>query len=464
MHLYHLAIGIFVFLFTNSHAAYNPIPIGSVIISTRSRIDVMQPKEYGGRDVPKTIYTAPMNVTILYSIYDSLKRDLYILYTNATNGAVYLSQLALIEQLDSSVYQLPITFNISMVNQYSFSSDIVNRRVFLTDDKGIMTLFSMSGLLTTTISSPITTAAPIRSVAYNSFLNRFFFITDTTVNSCVSTNNNTFQCCEAVSRGIAFRSIEFDQIGSDTYVYVLDQKAGIYQVSLNATGCPTALRLTNTMTSDTNLHFTIDRGLYFESGSARGGSENSNLYAANGTALPREIPIGQTIVALDISMPLVQPTFTSDGTCFHGVSYSTYRAAVILAAIFGTIMGIFMCFNVLFCIDFFMTKRIIHDLKQQIPHNLLEDRWNKLIEEKYAKIALERNYSFFFFFFIISIFRIQVHERKMIHLHNVNPLPLVVQQLSLPMIPIIKEDPTHYKYQMRFQNYRIIFDVRVKVI
>ena len=52
-------------------------------------------------------------------------------------------------------------------------------------------------------------------------------------------------------------------------------------------------------------------------------------------------------------------------------------------------MGIFMCFNALFCIDFFKTKNIIRNLKSQIPHDLLEDRWNKLVEEKYAKIALE---------------------------------------------------------------------------
>lgn len=404
MHLYHLTIGIFLFLFTNIHAAYNPIPIGSVIISTKNRIVVMQPKEYGGTNDPKTIYSAPSNVTILYSIYDPSARDLYVIYTNSTTETVYLSQLALIEQLDSGVYQLPITFNTSMINRYSFSSDIINRRLFLTDDKGVVTLLSMSGLLKATIPSPVTNVTPIRSVAYNNFLNRFFFITDTTVNSCVSTDDNNFQCCEAVSRGIAFRSIEFDQIGGETYVYVLDQKAGIYQVSLNTTGCPTALRLINTMISDTNLHFAVDRGLYFASGSVPGGTENSNLYIANGTATPRQVPIGETIVALDISMPLVRPTFSKDGTCFHGVSYSTYRAAVVLAAIFGTIMGIFMCFNVLFCIDFFMTKRIIRDLKKQIPHNLLEDRWNKLIEEKYAKIALERNYSLFFFFIIISVF------------------------------------------------------------
>lgn len=458
-----LFIGIFVLLFANIHANYNPIPIGSVIISTKSRIDVMQPREYGGTDERRTIYSAPSNITIVYSVFDPSARDLYILYTNNSGGPVCLSQLALIEQLDSGVYILPITFNTSMINRYSFSSDITNRRIFLTDDQGGITLFSMSGLLKTTVPSPSTITTPIRSVAYNSFLNRFFFITDTTVNSCVSTNDNTFQCCEAISRGVAFRSIEFDRIGGDTYVYVLDQSAGIYQVSLNATGCPTALRLMNTRDTDTNILFTIDRGLYFASGSPRGGSENSNLYIANGTARSREVAIGQTIVALDISMPLVRPSFSNDGTCFHGVSYSTYRAAVILAAIFGTIMGIFMCFNVLFCIDFFMTKRIIRDLKRQIPHSLLEDRWNKLIEEKYAKIALERKSSLFFFITSVS-FSLQVHERKMILHLDVYHLLLLVQQLLLRMIPILVEELIHYKYRILFLNYRITFDVRVKVI
>ena len=405
--MHHRAIGVFILLWMRIHAFYNPIPIGSVIVTTRNRIAVVQPKEYGGTDAPRTIYTA-VNMTIIYSVYDPSGRDIYIIYTrSSTNDTVYLSELVSIEQLDSNVYELPITFDITQINQFnSFSSDIGSRRVFLTDPTGNVTVFSMAGLLKTNLPLPNTIAAPIRSAAYNDYLNRFFFINDANVYSCAHSMTDAFQCCGAQSAGGALRSIAFEQIGGDTYVYVLDQKTGIYAVPLDAMGCPRPLRLLNMVQNNINLQFVVDRGLYFESGSEQSQTENSNLYIGNGTdSRARMIPIGSTIVALAVSIPNARVTFSNDGTCFHGVSHSTYRAAVILAAIFGTIMGILMCFNVLFCIDFFMTKRIIRDLKQQIPHNLLEDRWNKLIEEKYAKIALERKYLFifFFFFFFISL-------------------------------------------------------------
>ena len=70
-----------------------------------------------------------------------------------------------------------------------------------------------------------------------------------------------------------------------------------------------------------------------------------------------------------------------------------------------------MCFNALFCIDFFMTKRIIRDLKKQIPNNLLEDRWNKLVQEKYAKLALERIVYLYFILYNLYFYLI-VHRKK----------------------------------------------------
>lgn len=388
-----ISIIIFISLLTIIHSAYNPIPIGAVIVVTMNNVFVIQPKEYGGTDELITIFTAANGTVIVDSVYDPTSRDLYILYTNGTSSALYLCHLAAIEQLDTTVYQLPITFNTTNINNLnSFTSDVINRRIFLTDQTGAVTLFSMSGLLKTSITTSSNTSYPIRSVAYTNILNRLFVITDTTVSSCINLDTNNLQCCQASPQARKLRSIAFDQILTDVYVYVLDKTAGIYQVILDSTtGCPTALRPINTLPSYSNLQFVIDRGLYFASGSPSNGIDNSILLVANQTQVPRSIPIGASIVALHLSYPVTQTTVSSN-SCFHGITYSTVRAAIILAAIFGTIMGIFMCFNVLFCIDFFMTKRIIRNLKQQIPHNLLEDRWNKLVEEKYAKIALERKF------------------------------------------------------------------------
>jgi hypothetical protein len=192
-------------------------------------------------------------------------------------------------------------------------------------------------------------------------------------------------------QGKSFRSIAFDQVSGDLYVYILDETTGIYLVVLNRTGCPTALRPINQLGTYTNLQFVIDRGLYFASGSSQNAPDNSLLIIANTTQNPRSISIGISIVALHISYPSTQSTTVE--SCYHTISYNTCRIAIILAAIFGTIMGIFMCFNALFCIDFFMTKRILRNLKRQIPHNLLEDRWNKLVEEKYAILALESKFN-----------------------------------------------------------------------
>jgi hypothetical protein len=314
--------------------------------------------------------------------------------TGTTNTAVYLCQLASLEQLDSTVYQLPITFNTANINNLnSFTADIINSRVFLTDQTGAVTLFSMSGLLKTTLSPPSAITNPLRSVAYSNSLNQLFMVTDRSIYACNNLDMGNLSCCEALIQLSQLRSIAFDQSSGDLSPYVLDAKTGIYQIQLNAAGCPVQLSTLNTLGAYVNLYFVVANRLYFASASSAGGTDNSYLVIANGTNVPRVIAVGQTIIALHLSIPSTQ-TAASDTaeTCFNGITYTDYRVAVILAALFGTIMGVFMCFNALFCIDFFMTKRIIRGLKQQIPHNLLEDRWNRLVEEKYAKLALESQF------------------------------------------------------------------------
>jgi hypothetical protein len=440
----------------------------------------MQPLEYGGTDELDVIFTAPTNMTIVSSIYDPTARNLFIIFMNTTNGTLNLCQLVSLETLDSTVYQLPIMFNIANINNMSsFTSDVDNRRAFYTDQTGSMNLFSMSGLLTTTISSPLNSSYPIRSVAYTSFYNRLFIITDVTVDSCANLDTNNLQCCEALPRGTQFCALTFDEVDGDLYAYVLDRTTGIYQIVLNGTGCPTALRPVNKLGQYTNLQFAVDRGLYFASGSAINGQDNSDLYIANGTNNPRAVSIGIKIVALDISLPSTQPTSPTQETCFHGITYSLYRTAAVLAALFGTIMGIFMCVNGLFCIDFFMTKRIIRSLKQQIPHNLLEDRWNKLVEEKYAKLALEsKHYSIEILFFLLRIyFYFQNNERKMIlhhhhHLRDVNHLQVhekIPRLLLLLLMTIIVQlvwvqQPIVLKYHFPVRQSPVISDVKARVI
>lgn len=384
---------IFISLIKLIHSAYNPVPVGAIIITTTANVIVMQPKEYGGTDALATIFTAPNGTVIVSSVYDPTPRNIYIVFAYTNSTTLFLCQIVAVEQLSTTIYQLPITFNIANINQLnSFTSDITNRRIFLTDQTGAVTLFSMGGLMKTSIVTSTNTSIPLRSAAYTSVLNRLVTVTNTTVGLCSGLDTDNLQCCQALPQASNLRSIAFDQVLADLYIYVLDESAGIYQVILNATGCPTTLRPINTLGTNTNLQFVIDRGLYFASGSALNGKDNSLLIIANQTQTPRSLQIGQSIVALHISYPSTQTINPNDNTCFHGITYATYRAAVILAAVFGTIMGIFMCFNALFCIDFFMTKRIIRNLKQQIPHNLLEDRWNKLVEEKYAKIALESKF------------------------------------------------------------------------
>jgi hypothetical protein len=429
-----ITVFIFISLLILINGSYNPIPIGSVVISTVSSIMVMQPAEYGGNDQLKVIFTALPGMTIVNTVYDPTARNLYLLFINATatnsvtatstaatgtnltiasnmsitttvsnavitsntsssnstTGNIYVCRLASLEQLDSTVYQLPIIFNTANINQLnSFTADIINDRVFLTDQTGTIKLFSMSGILATTITPPAAITSRIRSAAYSNGLNQLFMVTDTTVYSCTNLDAGSLSCCQPLIQLTQLRSIAFDQSSHSVTTYILDARTGIYQVDLNAAGCPAGLRLINTLGLYINLDFVIDRGLYFASASLPNGNDNSYLVIANGTKTPRPISVGATIVALHISVPNLQTVSNAEESCFNGITYNDYRTAVILAAIFGTIMGIFMCFNALFCIDFFMTKRIIRDLKLQIPHNLLEDRWNRLVEEKYAKIALE---------------------------------------------------------------------------
>ncbi|CAF3594308.1 unnamed protein product [Rotaria sp. Silwood1] len=381
----------FISLFTIINSSYNPIPTGAIIISTINKIYIMQPQEYNGNDQLTIIFTAPSNMNIINTIYDSVLRNLYILFTNETNGSIYLCQLMSLETLDSTIYQLPIKYDISNINNLtSFTSDVDNRRALFTDQMGNVNLFSMSGLMQINISIPTTIINTVRSVNYAETINRLFIITDTKISSCTNFNQNNLQCCQAPPQLNQLRSIAFDYISGAIYVYVLDYTTGIYQVVLESNGCPKSVRPLNSLGTYSNIQFVIDHGLYFASGSKANQNDNSILVIANSTQTPRDISIGSSIVALHISPPSIQSTLNKVETCFHGITYSDYRVAVILAAVFGTVMGIFMCFNVLFCIDFFMTKSIIRNLKKQIPHNLLEDRWNKLVEEKYAKLALEK--------------------------------------------------------------------------
>lgn len=384
---------IFISLISIIYCSYNPIPIGSVIISTTRAISVLQPKEYNGTDKPTIIFTAGKKMTIIHTIFDSKSRELYILFTNTTDNIVYIAQLLSLEKLHQVIYQLPITFDSSNINKLtSFTSDVNNKRIFLTDQTGNITIISMSGVMKTLISKPITIKNPIRSVNYNEKLNRLFIITDSTVDSCLNLDKNNLQCCQALPKTDQLRSITFDPLTSHLYAYVIDQQTGLYQVTLNSIGCPIALRPMNTIGSYHNIHLVIYQDLYFTSGSADDSNHNSILIIGNGAQNPRAILFDASIVALHISYPNLKSIIHNEPSCFFGLTYHYYRVAVILAAVFGTIMGIFMCFNALFCIDFFMTKRIIKDLKGQIPHNLLEDRWARLVEEKYAKLALESKF------------------------------------------------------------------------
>jgi len=374
------------------NSSYNPISIGSVIVSTTRKISVLQPKEYGGTDKSKIIFTATKTMTIVNTIFNPTSRILYILFTNTTNNIIYISQLISIENLDSIVYQLPILFNLSNINKLtSFSSDVNNKRAFFTDQTGNVIMFSMSGLMKTIISIPSTIKNPIRSVDYNQRLNRLFIITDSTVDSCINLDQNNLQCCQALPKTDQLRSITFDPTTSHLFAYVIDEQTGIYQVILNRTGCPIALRPINTIDTYPNIHLAIYQNLYFYSGN----TDNSKLIIDNGIDIPRTISFDASIVTLHISYPRKKSIINNEETCFHGITYHDYRLALVLAAIFGTIMGIFMCFNALFCIDFFMTKRIIRDLKKQIPPNSLEDHWNKLIREKYTKLAVESKFNFY---------------------------------------------------------------------
>ena len=372
------------------HSSYNPIPIGSVIISTTRTVSVLQPKEYGGSDRLTIIFTANKTMIIVNTMFDPRSRELYIIFINPITNIVYISQLKSVEKLHRTIHELPISYNISSLNKLtSFSSDITNKRGFFTDQNGKVTMFSMGGSMKMIVSTPTTITRPIRSVGYNEKLNRLFLITDSTVNSCTHLDQNNLKCCSALPKTDQLRSIAFDQTTINSFAYVIDELTGIYQVVLNSAGCPTALRPIDAMDNYQNSHLMIYQRVYFASGSNDHSNHNSILIIGNGTQTPRTIPFDASIVAIHISYPNTKSVINYEEVCFHGITYHDYRVAVILAAIFGTIMGIFMCFNALFCIDFFMTKQIIRELKKQIPRNLLEDRWNRLIQEKYAKLALD---------------------------------------------------------------------------
>lgn len=388
-----ISLLIFVSVLIKVTCSYNPIPIGSVIVSTTRTISVLRAKEYGGTDRQTIIFTATKNMTIVHTIFDPILRTLYVVYSNTTTDLLYISRFKSMEKLHSIRYQLPLHFNTSSINKFtSFSSDIANNRAFLTDSNGSVTMFSISGAMSTKLTIPSTITGPVRSVGYHEHFNRLFVITDSTVDSCTKLDENNLECCQALPKTDRLRSITFDPSRSRALAYVVDERTGIYEVILNPIGCPVALRPVNAFDSYQYLYIVIHENLYVCSGSSDHSSHNSILTIGNGTQSPRKILFDASIVALHLSYSNRKVVVDHDETCFHGITYHDYRIAVILAAIFGTVMGVLMCFNALFCIDFFMTKQIIRNLKEQIPHNFLEDRWNKLVEEKYAKLALESEF------------------------------------------------------------------------
>ena len=385
-----ILLNIFFWIYSIENA-YNPIPVGSIIISTTRSISILEPKEYGGHDKLTIIYSAMKNMTIIHTIFDLSHRQIYVLYMNSNSSDVFIRQLISMEILSPIIVRLPISFNTTRINRLtSFAGDVQNKRGFFIDETGVVSMFSMSGTMKSIIKMPINMTQPVRSVTFNEDFNRLYVITDSTVSACLNLDGNELDCCHATSKVDQLRSIVFNPSTSQMYGYVMDEISGLYQVVLNkTTGCPKFLRAMDTMGSYENIHLAVDKNLYVCTGSTDQLKHNSILIISNGVQMERIMPFDAPIVALHISYSNKRISIEREETCFKGITYYDYRVAVILAAIFGTIMGIFMCFNALFCIDFFMTKQIIRNLKSQIPRNLLEDRWNRLVEEKYAKLALE---------------------------------------------------------------------------
>jgi hypothetical protein len=377
-------------LYVSIHSSYNPIPFSSIIVSTTRTISVMQPAEYAGNNRFNIIYTAKNQTTIVCTMFEPLTRDLYVLFVNNTYDGIYIARLRSMEKLDSMIYKLPISFQISNINRLTmFTSDIVNRRAFLTDHTGRVTMFSLSGAMSMNISRPSSIITPIRAVVYHSIYNRLFIVTDSTVNSCTGLDENYFQCCPIVLQTEQLRSITFDAIDNQQLAYVIDAQTGIYQIILNSTGCPIGYQQINSPGTLHQIYLVTYRDLYISSGSNDDSNHNSILSIYSRPTNLRTIAIDTSIVALHVSHSKTTSNMKTQETCFRGITYRDYRLAVLLAALFGTIMGLFMCFNALFCLDFFMTKRIISDLKQQIPNNVFENRWKRLVDEKYAKLALD---------------------------------------------------------------------------
>ncbi|CAF4070516.1 unnamed protein product, partial [Rotaria magnacalcarata] len=107
-----LLLLVLISILTVTNGSYNPIPIGSVVISTTSNIFTMVPMEYGGNDKLSNIFIAPTNMTIINTIFDPTLRYLYIIFTNVTNGNVYIGRLMFRNQLDSTIYQLSFSFDL----------------------------------------------------------------------------------------------------------------------------------------------------------------------------------------------------------------------------------------------------------------------------------------------------------------------------------------------------------------
>lgn len=369
----------------SSEATYNPIPIGSVIVTTQSSVIAIQTQEYGGNDKLDTIYQAPSGITILNSVLDATSRSFSIIYRNSTaNNAIIMRQLISRQQLSSAAYELAVNFT----NTLLVTSDVARNRAFGTYDNGRVVLFSLSGLLETTLTFS-TEIQNINLVVFNPKNYRLYIITKDELYSCANFDTKQLNCCKASITINNPRWIYFDPANALLQCSVLDGSGRMYQFQLDSMGCPTDIT-SEQLTTRASLQLAVDQQYVFAATSSENALDNSYLLIRNPTIQPhRFISVGSRIVALQIAYPSRSTGTINPSMCFYGITYNDYRTAVILAAVFGTIMGILMCFNVLFCIDFFMTKSVIRTLKSQIPHDLLEDRWNKLVEEKYAKIALE---------------------------------------------------------------------------
>ncbi|CAF1570193.1 unnamed protein product, partial [Didymodactylos carnosus] len=377
-----LSILIFLLLLCYKHLvlSYNPIPTGAVIITTNSTIFVLRPIEYNGTDMLTPVFTTNGSYLIVNTVFDSSARYLYILYVQ--NDIYYIGQLVGYQQI-SNIYVLAYSWLNNNIS--SFTSDINNRRIFAASTNDIY-VFSMGGLMYSNVGTDFKT---LQSIYYDSNDNRFYVLTSTTISTCYQSGvNNTLTCPCSISLSSNFRYVTADP-NNNAIIYLVQEPNRLNTASINAAGCPLVLLSESTVDQYSISYIAVDgNNIFSVASTSQMETYTTLLIGSFSSPAKRNVSVDQIILAIQLSPPLQQTVQTVE-ECFRGITYYDYRVAVCLAAIFGTIMGILLCFNSLFLIDTLMTKRIIRDLKKQIPKDLVEDRWNKLVEEKYAKVALE---------------------------------------------------------------------------